>query len=86
MRQLAPLRDLWQAIKVDALSLTAWQVGVYGFMALASFVVFRRALGVRLAPASTEFRFMTQIAMLCGFATSYPVNWWLLRSGIKEAM
>lgn len=21
-----------------------------------------------------------------GFATSYPVNWWLLRKGIKEAM
>jgi hypothetical protein len=29
---------------------------------------------------------MMQIAMLCGFVTSYPVNWWLVRSGIKEAM
>jgi hypothetical protein len=24
--------------------------------------------------------------MLCGFATAYPVNWWLLKSGIKEPM
>nr|WP_310041656.1 DUF4396 domain-containing protein [Paraburkholderia caribensis] len=24
--------------------------------------------------------------MLAGFATSYPVNWWLIRSGVKEKM
>jgi hypothetical protein len=29
---------------------------------------------------------MIQIAMMIGFATSYPVNRWLLRKGIKEAM
>ncbi len=29
---------------------------------------------------------MMQIAMLLGFATSYPVNWWLVRKGIKEKM
>jgi hypothetical protein len=29
---------------------------------------------------------MMQIAMLCGFVTSYPVNWWLLRAGLKEKM
>lgn len=33
-----------------------------------------------------EFWFMTQIAMLCGFATAYPTNWWLTRSGVKEQM
>jgi hypothetical protein len=27
-----------------------------------------------------------EIAMLAGFATTYPVNWWLIRSGVKEAM
>lgn len=26
------------------------------------------------------------LGFACGFATSYPVNWWLLRAGIKEAM
>ena len=36
--------------------------------------------------ASPEFWFVMQLAMLCGFATAYPVNWWLIRSGIKEAM
>jgi hypothetical protein len=29
---------------------------------------------------------MMQIAMLAGFATAFPVNAWLLRAGIKEAM
>jgi len=27
-----------------------------------------------------------QIAMLAGFLTSYPANWWPLRAGIKEKM
>jgi nitrogen regulatory protein PII len=29
---------------------------------------------------------MMQIAMIFGFLTSYPVNWWLLRKGWKETM
>jgi hypothetical protein len=33
---------------------------------------------------SVAFRFVMQIAMICGCVASYPVNRWLLRSGIKE--
>ena len=29
---------------------------------------------------------MMQIAMMAGFVTSYPVNWWLINSGLKERM
>jgi hypothetical protein len=29
---------------------------------------------------------MMQIGMVIGFATSYPMNWWLIRTGLKEAM
>ncbi len=75
-----------QAIKADTASLTAWQVGMYGFMAVAYFLLFKRALGVTLETDMVEFWFMMQIAMLAGFATSYPVNWWLLRIGVKEPM
>jgi len=46
----------------------------------------RRLLGAELEVASQEFWFVIQIAMLFGFLTSYPVNWWLLRSGLKEKM
>jgi len=29
---------------------------------------------------------MMQIAMVCGFLTSIPMNWWLLKMGWKESM
>jgi hypothetical protein len=86
MRGLGLRDGLTAALKADTLSLIAWQVGMYGFMAVAQFLLFRGLLGTPLQVASPEFWFMMQIAMLFGFVTSYPVNWWLLSAGIKEAM
>jgi hypothetical protein len=86
MRHLGPAQGIWQALKADTLSLSAWQIGMYGFMAIAQFWLFRSVLGVRLEVNMPEFWFMMQIAMLAGFVTSYPVNWWLIKSGIKEKM
>lgn len=86
MRGLGVWQGIWQAIKADTLSLTAWQIGMYGFMAFAALFLFRQLIDTRLAVNSVEFWFMMQIAMLCGFATAYPVNWWLLRKGVKEKM
>jgi Domain of unknown function (DUF4396) len=86
MRKLSVAQGLVQAVQADALSLTAWQVGMYGFMAIAQFLIFRRLLGTELEVNSVEFWFMMQVAMLAGFLTSYPVNWWLLSRGIKERM
>lgn len=86
MRGLSVRDGLVQAVKADAASLTAWQVGMYGFMAFAAFHIFQHRLGVRLETASVEFWFMMQIAMICGFVTSYPVNWWLISKGVKERM
>ena len=86
MRDLSVGRGIWQAIKADTLSLTAWQVGMYGFMAFAYFYLFGALLGVKIEANMAEFWFMMQIAMLCGFVTAYPVNWWLISSGIKEKM
>ena len=59
---------------------------MYGFMAFANFYLFRNLIGAKLEVNSFEFWFMMQIAMLCGFVTSYPANWWLLKRGIKEKM
>ena len=86
MRGLSLGDGLVAALKADALSLTAWQVGMYGFMAFAQFYLFRHLLGVSLEVNTAEFWFVMQIAMLAGFCTSYPVNWWLIRVGIKERM
>lgn len=85
---ISPMRDLSlgdglkAAIKADILSLSAWQVGMYGWMAIVTFAIF----GHEIPPTDPVFWFMMQIAMLAGFVSSYPVNWWLIRSGIKEAM
>jgi len=35
---------------------------------------------------SSSWWFMMQVGMILGFLTSWPVNRWLLRSGIKEPM
>lgn len=85
-KELSAGQALFAALQADALSLTAWQIGMYAFMAFAKFFLFARFLHASLAVDSAEFWFMMQIAMLCGFATSFPVNWWLVRTGIKEAM
>lgn len=86
MRDLSATEAIVAAAKADVLSLSAWQVGMYGFMAFAAFYIFRYLLGAQLETNSTEFWFCMQIAMICGFITAYPVNWYLIRSGIKEAM
>ena len=82
MRNLSVGEGLEAAIKADFLSLTAWQLGMYGWMAIATFAIF----GHELEKTGPVFWFEMQIAMLCGFVTSYPVNGWLLKAGIKEKM
>lgn len=86
MRKLGVAAGLWAAIKADTLSLIAWQVGMYAAMAAAQFWLFRGVLHTSLTAAMPEFWFCMQLAMLCGFATSYPVNAWLLKAGLKETM
>jgi hypothetical protein len=82
MRQLSVTDGLKQAVKADTLSITAWQVGMYGWMAIVTFVLF----GHELPKTEPVFWFMMQLAMFAGFATSYPINWWLVKSGVKERM
>lgn len=82
MKHLSVKDGLLAAVKADTLSLTAWQVGMYGWMAIVVFAIF----GHELEKTDPTFWFMMQIAMLFGFLTSYPVNWFLLKWKIKEAM
>jgi hypothetical protein len=89
---IAPMRDLpvgrgiVAAVKADTLSLSAWQVGMYGGMAVLQFALFKPMYGHIAAVDTPEFWFAMQLAMLAGFATAYPINWWLIRNGLKEAM
>ncbi len=82
MRGLGLRDGLVAALQADTLSLVAWQVGMYGLMAVVTFAI----VGRPLPPTGAAFWFAMQLAMVAGFVTSYPVNWWLLRRGIKEPM
>jgi len=82
MRSISRPKAFGLALKADFLSLTAWQAGMYGWMALT----------IHLWPGLTTdrttwiFWCSMQIGMLCGFLCSYPVNVLLIRHGIKSAM
>ena len=82
MRNLSVKEGLKQAVKADTLSLTFWQIGMYGWMAIATWVIFNR----QLHATEAIFWFMMQIAMICGFFTAFPINWWLIKKGVKEKM
>lgn len=83
MERISRIQVVIKAFKIDFFSLTAWQLGMYGWMAISMFLIFRSA---RLPHSSWEFWFMMQIAMFFGFLTSYPANWLLIRLGIKRGM
>ena len=82
MGKVKPKIAINRALKSDVLSLTAWQVGMYGFMAiyLAYF-----ATG-EIDRTSSEFWFAMQLAMMAGFIFSYPMNILLIKIGLKHSM
>lgn len=86
MRKLAFGEGLVAAVKADALSLIAWQVGMYGGMAALQFRILSWHYGTSAPVDTVEFWAAMQLAMVAGFITSYPMNWWLLRAGVKELM
>lgn len=77
---------LTTAIRADAASIAAWQLGMYGAMAIAQFAIFAPLFGAAASVATPEFWFAMQWAMIVGFATAFPVNALLIRKGVKEAM
>jgi Domain of unknown function (DUF4396) len=83
MRGLGFRKGIVQAAKADVLSLTAFEVGLFGWMALMALVFFPQP---HLHPDSPVYWFGMQVGMVLGFFTAWPVNVWLIRKGIKEAM
>jgi hypothetical protein len=83
MRHLPRGQAVVAAIKADTLSILAFQMGMYAWMALVFFVLFPHP---HLTPFQPQYWLMMQIAMICGYATSFPMNRWLIRAGWKEAM
>jgi hypothetical protein len=86
---IAPMRGLGvrdgivAALKADTLSLTAFEVGLFGWMAVMQLVLFTAP---HLSPDHAAYWLLMQVGMVLGFVTAYPVNAWLIRRGIKEPM
>lgn len=84
---IAPMRGLGlgegivAAVKADTLSLLAYEIGMFGWMAVSGVILLPG-----LEPTSWTYWFMMQVAMMLGLLTTMPVNAWLIRRGVKEAM
>jgi hypothetical protein len=85
---IAPMRDLGlreglaAALKADTLSLITFEVGLFGWMALMQLVFFPD----HLKPDQAAYWALMQVGMAIGFVTAFPINVWLIRRGVKEAM
>jgi hypothetical protein len=82
MRGLSLLPGLWAAIQADTLSLIAFEVGLFAWMAVMMQLPFHH----ELTPLQPVYWFLMQVGMMIGFVTSYPANWLLVCKGIKEPM
>lgn len=83
MGQMSAGEALVAAIKADTLSIAAFQVGMYAWMAVVFFLLFPKP---HLTPFDPRYWLMMQVAMVIGYATSFPMNRWLVQKGLKEAM
>lgn len=83
MQDLSVGQGIVAAFKADALSLTSFEIGLFGWMAVMQFVLFPVE---HIHPDHPAYWFLMQIGMILGFATAFPVNWWLIKRGVKEAM
>jgi hypothetical protein len=80
MRGLGLRQGIVAAIKADTLSLVAYEVGMFACM-----IGFAHAFP-GLEPTRSVYWVLMQIGMIVGFATTYPINWWLIKRGWKERM
>jgi hypothetical protein len=78
--QLGELAPLGDAIKSDTLSVLSFEVGLFGWMAVAHYALWDPPID------SAGHWLVMQIGMILGFLTSWPVNRWLLTRGVKEPM
>jgi uncharacterized protein DUF4396 len=83
MQDVSPRQAMFGAVKADTLSLIAYEIGMFGWMAIVVFLLLPKQ---GLNPTMAVFWFMMQVGMILGFMTTYPANWLLVRSGVKSAM
>jgi hypothetical protein len=75
---------LVDSIKAYTFSLAAFEIGLFGWMAIEALVIFGTTWHAN--PTEPVFWFMMQIGMIIGSFTSYPANIWLVTKRIKHGM
>ncbi len=75
---------IWAVVKADTLSILAFQVGMYLFMAPMHDKL--SPPGHPLTPFDPRYWLGMQVAMICGYLTSFPMNRFLVTAGLKERM
>jgi hypothetical protein len=81
MRRISRRVALLEAIKADTLALTAFEIGLFAWMAVIYFQFVPRP-----ELTSPTYWFMMQIGMVLGFIASFPPNWYLVRAGVRPGM
>jgi Domain of unknown function (DUF4396) len=84
MRGLGLKDGLQAAAKADFISLTFFEIGLFAWMAIMTFVLFPAPH--TLMASSAAFWLLMQVGMIAGYATSWPANVWLVKRGIKVPM
>lgn len=83
---IAPMADeygpkiVYRALKADILSLVFFEIGLFGWMAIFQVAIFHWKLEMN----TVTYWWMMQIGMFCGHWTAIPINYWLIKTNIKE--
>jgi len=83
MRSMPFGQGVLAAMRADTISISLFEIGMFGWMALNYFVLFPSS---HLRSNEVVFWFMMQISMIVGTLTAYPANLWLIERGWKEKM
>ena len=73
-------KTIYRAAKADILSLTSFELGLFGWMAIFQIAIFHWDIEMN----TITYWWMMQIGMFLGHWTAMPVNWWLITEKIKE--
>ncbi|KAL9106713.1 MAG: hypothetical protein Q9227_008282 [Pyrenula ochraceoflavens] len=74
------VKTVVRAVKADILSLTSFEIGLFGWMVAYQVGIWN----YRLEMTTWTYWWMMQVGMILGAATAFPVNWFLIGKGIKE--
>jgi hypothetical protein len=81
MRGLGLKDGVIAAAKAGFVSLSAFEVGLFGWMAVMAFVLFPAPV-----PSSAAYWLLMQVGVIIEFFTSRPASVWLVRRGMKVPM